>query len=358
MRELRQAEAAQAYMDSDRRSIINAAPRFGKIKVALDITKTLKANHIWIIAPRNDIFAGWDEDMEKFGRPAVVGKSTFTSIKKIETSLKPKLIIIDEPHELSYNQQVELAKKIEEVGNPPVLGLTGTMTDKTAESLFDTLNLDTCFKYTIDQAVDEGILADYTLNIHRVPLENTEFRFRTKGKQYTEKGYFDLQTYLRKEAKHNKFFFDLKLINIIQNSRAKRAKTIQLLGEFQDERILVFCGTTEMADSLGIPVYHSKAKEKTIFSSFCKGENIDQLATIKMMQAGITIIPIHKGIINYTSGNPEDCAQRICRFLGYEYANPEKKAEIHLISSDEPFETDRLRTALLFFNKSKIKLCV
>lgn len=357
MRERRQAEAAQAFMDSDRRSIIYAAPRFGKIKVALDIIKALHVNHIWIIAPRTDIFVGWNDDMDKWGRPTIVGQSTFASIKKIQTDLKPKLIVIDEPHELSWNQQIELAKKIKEVGNPPVLGLTGTMTDKTAESLFDTLNLDTCYKYTIDQAVEEGILADYTIHIHRVPLENTEFRFSTKGKRYTEKGYFDLQTYLRKQAKTNKFFFDLKLISIVQNSRAKRAKTIQLLGEFEDERVLVFCGTTEIADSLGIPVYHSKAKEKEIFTSFCKGTG-DQLATIKMMQAGITITPINKGIINYTSGNPEDCAQKICRFLGYEYANPEKKAEIHIISSDEPFETDRLRTALLFFNKSKIKLCV
>lgn len=358
MREQRQQEAVEAYLASDGRSIINAAPRFGKIKVALDICKALKIEHIWIIAPRNDIFVGWDEDMEKFGGPTVVGKTTFASIKNLSTGVHPKLIIIDEPHELSVNQQNTLAEKIKELGNPRILGLTGTMTDKTAEQLFDSLNLDTCYKFSIQQAVDDGILADYDITIHRVPLENSEFRFSTKGKKYTEKGFFDLQTYLRKEARTNKFFFDLKLINIIQNSRAKQAKTIQLLEQSKNERILVFCGTTEIADNLGIPVYHSKAKEKEVFNSFCKGIKYDQLATIKMMQAGITITPIHKGIINYTSGNPEDCAQKICRFLGFEYANPQKKAEIHIISSDENFEAIRLKTALLFFNQSKIKTCV
>jgi hypothetical protein len=59
-------------------------------------------------------------------------------------------------------------------------------------------------------------------------------------------------------------------------------------------------------------------------------------------------------VINYTSGNPEDTAQKICRFLGFEYDNPDKKAEIHLISSTENFEKSRLKTALLFFDESKI----
>ena len=119
---------------------------------------------------------------------------------------------------------------------------------------------------------------------------------------------------------------------------------------------MVFCGVTQVADSLGIPVYHSKAREKDLFLDFCVGGgNVNQLATIKMMQAGITINPINKGIINYMSGNPEDSAQKICRFLGLEYNNPDKKAEIHIVSSNEDFEISRLKTGLAFFDQSKIK---
>ena len=74
-----------------------------------------------------------------------------------------------------------------------------------------------------------------------------------------------------------------------------------------------------------------------------------------MMQSGITILPISLGIINYMSGNPEDSAQKICRFLGIEYDNLNKKAEIHIICSNTDFEKKRIETALMFFDENKIK---
>ena len=89
MREQRQKEAVEAFLASDRRTIINAAPRFGKIKVALDICRELSINHIWILAPRKDIFIGWDDDMKKFGGPNIIGQTTFASIKNIDTAVTP-----------------------------------------------------------------------------------------------------------------------------------------------------------------------------------------------------------------------------------------------------------------------------
>lgn len=352
IREIRQNEAAHSYLfDSDHRSIINACPRFGKIRTAISIMKELRSDKILLLMPRNDIWDGWNNDFHdtRF-RPSHILKSTFTSIGKIKKD-DWDLVIIDEPHELSINQQEKLAPIIE---NQKVLGLTGTMTQKTRNELYDNLTLDVCYKYTINQGVDEGILTDYDMYIHQVRLDNKKPLYRTsKGRSYTEKGYFDLYTYIRKDAKM-KHFIDMKLINIIQNSYSKMMKTKELLGKFSRERVLVFCGVTKVADNLGIPVYHSKKKEEEIFSSFCGGVKYNQLATIKMMQAGITVLPINKGIINYMSGNPEDSAQKICRFLGFEYDNPEKKAEIHIISTDEVFETDRLKTGLLFFDDRKI----
>lgn len=354
MREERQREAVEAYLASDGKTIIYAAPRFGKIKVAIDIMMEKGYKRPIVVAPRKDIFTGWLNDTKKWGFSHKLAFSTFASIKGICSSCYD-FLIIDEPHELSINQQEGLKILVKRL---PTLGLTGTMTNKTANELYDNLGLDTCYKYTIDQGVEEGILADYEMCIHRVPLDNKKLIYTSaKGKRYTEKGYFDLFMYVRQKAKM-KHFIDMKLINIIQNSHAKLEKTKQLLGRYHKDRVLVFCGTTETADKLGIPVYHSKSRETEIFSSFCQGIKYDQLATIKMMQAGITVSPIHRGIINYTSGNPEDCAQKICRFLGFEYSNPDKKAEIHIISSNEEFEIGRLKTALLFFDQTKIKLCV
>lgn len=352
MRKIRQKEAVQAYLDSDGRSIINACPRFGKIKVALDILKETKDTHVLIIAPRNDIFEGWKKDIVKFGMEyLIVEYCTFTSLKKLKSPAPWGIVIIDEPHELSQQQQKFLKPIVEMF---PTLGLTGTMTQKTRKELYDNLNLDVCYKYSIAQGVEEGILADYQIFIHKVPLDDKRYNYSTKKKNYTEQGYFNLNEYLRKEAKGaNKYFMELKLISILQNSVAKMEMTRKLISQFEDDRLLVFCGVTKIADELGIPVYHSKNKEKELFDKFCNGQS-QYLATIKMMQAGITITPINKGIINYISGSSEDSAQKICRFLGLEFLNPNKKAEIHIISSTEEFELTRLKSGLSFFDEDKI----
>lgn len=360
IREQRQNEAIQAFLNhQDRRTIIYACPRFGKIKVAIEIINRLDAEDVFILAPRKDIFNGWSDDFKKFGprsrylgAPFATKHITFASIKHIPYDT-PELIIIDEPHEMSVNQQVKLAEMLKNYKGP-ILGLTGTMTNKTRNELYDNLGLDTCYEYKIAQGVDEGILADYQIFIHKVELDN-EFKIYGAKGQYTEKKWFDTTEYLRDDSRNpnTKHLMNLRLINIIQNSIAKMNKTRELIDDFKHERVLVFCGVTEVADNLSIPVYHSKAREKEIFQDFCTGKGM-HLATIKMMQAGITVNPISRGIINYMSGNPEDSAQKICRFLGFEYDNPDKKAIIHIISTDEDFELSRLKTGLAFFDQSKI----
>lgn len=360
IREERQGEAVQAFLNShDRRSIINACPRFGKIKVAIDLCTELKVGRVLIFAPRNDIFEGWKSDFQKFciGYPLYFDFITFTSIKKLNTEIwNVTLVIIDEPHELSVNQQVALAEKLKGYKGP-VLGLTGTLTNKTKNELYDNLNLDTCYIYTIEQGVDDGILVDYQMFIHQVPLDNKSGRFGAKL-NYTEKRWFDSAAKIKDSSDdpRTKHMMNLRMINTIQNSLAKMNKTRQLIQKYSNDRLLVFCGVTEVADKLGIPAYHSKAKEKELFLDFCIGgiNGTNQLATIKMMQAGVTINPINKGIVNYMSGNPEDSAQKICRFLGFEYNNPSKKAEVHIISTNESFELVRLKTGLAFFDQSKI----
>ncbi len=349
MREQRQREAVEAYMDSaDGRTIINACPRFGKIKVAIDIIKRMKFEYPCIIYPRSDIAEGWKSDFEKFGYIGDWGMFTTRSIKYIEDKAHD-VYILDELHEYSVNQMVELSKKI--LPSAAVIGLTGTLTNKTRKEVYDNLGLDVCYEYTVADGVRDGIIADYLLQIHKVPLDNKVIRFSTKKGKFTEKRYFDMFNYVMKERKSP--FMSIKLTQIIQNSIAKQQKTRELIDE-EEGRILVFCGTTEIADNLGIPAYHSKNNEKELFQKFCTGQGVDKLATIKMMQAGVTVNPINRGIINYMSGNPEDSAQKICRFLGFEYDNPDKKAIIDIVSSTEEFEQVRLKTGLAFFEKEKI----
>lgn len=351
VRSRRQQEAADSFR---RQGIIRAAPRFGKIKTAITIMQRDGYQRVLIAFPRKDILGSWTADFQKWNfTPALYDTSTFVSLKKALVE-DWDLVIVDEIHEAS-NAVLDVIGSFVKRGTP-VLGLSGTITKKTETNIFYRTDLALCYDYPIETAVQEGILSDYQIIVHKVDLDNTpDPRYRGRDKKPTsEREKFRAYQGVAKNAKgKTKWMMELKMIQILQNSTAKFRKTVELLERFRDDRVLVFCGTTEVADRLGIPAYHSKTKEKKLFEDFCNGTG-NHCVTIKMAQAGITILPIHRGLINYTSGNPEDTAQKICRFLGIEYDNPEKIAEVHLVCSTELFEDHRIKTALQFFEFEKI----
>jgi superfamily II DNA or RNA helicase len=348
MREKRQQEASDSY-DGNERSIIKACPRFGKIKVTIDIWKKLGVKKVLVVYPRVDIQTGWVDDIKKWGWDGEVTFSTYRSLDKVVGVWD--MVVYDEIHECSDNQ----LWKMKGIKCPHVLGLSGTMTIGTEKNIANIAQIYPCYEYSIEQGVKEGILCDYIITLHKTPLDDT---IKTKKMGKSEKRRFESLTHVYNELKVQKkdtFFIYIKQIQLIQESYAKLQKTKDLLGQWSEERVLVFCGTTNIADQLGCQAYHSKRKEQAVFEDFCKGKGDNHLATIKMAQAGITIKPISRGLMNYISGSPEDTAQKVARFLGLEYSNPGKVADIHIVISDEKFEKEKVETALMFFDKNKIK---
>lgn len=355
IRNLRQKELADKWLNSNRFSIINAAPRVGKIRISLLIMEELKPSSVLIAYPDNKIRNSWLEDFKKFNfSPPSVTFSTFLSLYKQENKVFD-LIILDEIHLLS-EAQIETCSKLLEK-NKQVLGLTGTLSSWTERILREDLGLPVIARYPIELAIEEGILPDYEINIVRVPLDDKEKRYVIKGKGKTEKKLFDTYRYiidkLEKEGKPS-FFMKLKLISILQTSIAKLDKTIDLIHQFKDDRLLIFCGRTEIADNLGIPSYHSKSTEKNVWDDFVNGIS-KHLAVVKIGQTGITFLPLNRVIINYFDSNEENMTQKIMRCLSLEYNNPEKKAIIYCICSTEEIEFRWLQKALSMFDKNKIK---
>lgn len=357
IRDERQKEASDSYLRYKGRRLILAAPRFGKIKTAINVFREMKTKSVLICYPRTEIKSSWEKDFKKWSYDSSeVIYTTYASLHKFVGQVD--LVVLDEVQEMSP-AQLKTAKSTLK-NQRDILCLSGTVTNKTMTSLKYNLDIDPCFEYTIEQAVEEGIISDYEIFVHQVKLDKTKPQYSNKsGGKVSEKKKFDAYMWVKKELEAKKepyFFLDLKMISIIQNSHSKLMKTRELLHSFRNQRCLVFTGLTSIADQLEVPVYHSKSKNKEVFEDFCAGRNYNHLACVKLVQSGITIMPLSHSIINYTSGNPEDTCQKICRMLNMEYDNLNKKASIHIISTDEEFETDRLTTALSFFDKKKIKI--
>jgi len=354
IRNQRQQEFANIWINSGKHGILNLCPRFGKIYTTINIIEKLKPKTILIAYPDNKIKDSWKTDFEKRGYDdSGVTYTTHLSLKKYTENMYD-LVVLDEIHLLS-EAQIEAAKELMEI-NLNILGLTGTLSSWTEKTLEEELDLHVVANYSIEQAIREGVIVDYEITVVRVPLDNTR-KQQYKAKLRTEKQQFDSYGYvidsLERQGKAT-MFLRLARMRIIQNSIAKMEKTRELLKKHKEERVLVFCGVTKIADQLGIPSYHSKKEEKDIFQNFVDGKG-KHLAVVKIGNTGVTYKPLNRVIINYFDSNGENLAQKINRCMAMEYDNPDKKAHIYIVSSDEIVELRWLGKALEFFDKDKIK---
>lgn len=357
IRDLRQIEFANAWLNGGRFGILYLCPRFGKIFTTVEILEVLEPNiRILIAYPDIKIKDSWKADFTKRGyKNPNITYTTHLSLHKHEHELFD-LIIIDEIHLLSPAQT--LVARIMFQYNPVVLGLTGTMTKWTQIDIKNALGLPVLATYTIKQGIEEGVIADYAITVVKTPLDNVS-QHAYFGKLRTEKRQFDHLTWIinkLEEDGRNIKFMRLARMRVIQHSEAKIRKTQEILLNNSKERILVFCGLTDIADRLGISVYHSKSGSKALFDAFATGQSdVNQMAVVKIGNTGVTYKPLNKVIINYFDSNGENLAQKINRCMSLEYDNLDKKAHIYIICSTEPTEEKWLVKALEFFDKTKIK---
>lgn len=353
LRDKRQQEFADIWLNNGMTGILNLCPRFGKIYTTINILEQLDNDiNILIAYPDLKIKAAWEEDFKarKYKNPNIT-YTTHLSLKK-HTETHFDLIVLDEIHLLSEAQM----EAVNELHCDHMLGLTGTLSSWTEQTLADELKLPVVATYSIEQAIEEGVITDYEINVISVPLDN-KVDNNYKGKWKTEKKQFDAYGWVIDQMERQRkstMFLRLARMRIIQGSLAKLNKTKEILAKHKDERILVFCGVTKIADALGIPVYHSKAGDKQVFDDFASGKG-SHLAVVKIGNTGVTYKPLNRVIINYFDSNAENLAQKINRCMAMEYSTPDKKAHIYIICSTEDVEKKWLKKALEFFDNQKIK---
>ena len=354
LRDKRQAEFARKWIDNGKFGILNLCPRFGKIRTTINIMKEIKPKTVLIAYPDNKIKESWQDDFRECNyTDSFITYTTNLSLHKYKEE-QFDLVVLDEIHLLS-EAQIEAAKELISI-NTNILGLTGTLSKWTEETLAQELDMLVIAHYPIETAIEEGVIVDYEITVIKTPLDNIKIN-DYKGKKRTEKKQFDSYAWvidsLEKQGKST-MFLRLARMRIIQNSIAKLEATKKLLNKHKAERVLVFCGVTKIADALGIPSYHSKKTEKNAFEKFASGEG-KHMAVVKIGNTGVTYKPLNHVIINYFDSNAENLAQKINRCMAMEYDNPDKKAHIYIVSTDESVELRWLGKALEFFDKSKIK---
>lgn len=342
----------QQVRAGNKKHVLNIFQRCGKTPVTLKILKELGLlnKKILISYPDNKILSSWGNAMEKFN--ISLSNVTFTntaSLKKYSNE-KWDVYIQDECSDFSEEEEKHIKKLYE---SEYVLALSGTISKESEERL-RALGLRILIKYSNEEAIGDGLIADYSIEVVTVPLSEIKNLKDSKKRNISEKKKYDNYSYvmtkLRNEGK-NTMFLALQRNRILQGSHAKLLKLKLLLNNYSKERILIFTGLIKMAEQLGIPTFHSKSKDATVFDRFIKRE-FSHMAVAKIGESGVSFPSLDRVILSSFTYDEEATSQIISRCMMLDYEG--KTAKITILCSTEEAEIKKLKKTLSDFNENKI----
>ena len=357
IRDKRQKECLTTILKNKFTGFIDVAPRFGKSKVICDAINASKiAGKILITVPNNDIIQSWEREFEKWNvDPTNIKLINQRSLHK-ENAFGYGLVICDEIHSLS-SKQLEYVSKFSKI-----FGLSGSISEKTEQILKKELKLKNIYTYSIDEAVEDGIISDYA--IYKIPLElDSKKRYiqagnKKKSWKNTEQAQYAWLTKnfnkLRAASWNNPSLNNVKMMaaskraNFIYNCQSKIEITKKVIEKFS--RSLVFTARIEVAEEFG-NAHHSKSEEDN-FNKFMK-EEINQLSIIEMANMGITFPNLKVGIFHQMKSNEESAIQKVMRMCNFE---GEETAKIFVVYYVNTVDQQWVDKALNGFNEDKIHL--
>jgi superfamily II DNA or RNA helicase len=341
------------YLKKNKRGYNDIAMRMGKTSVALLTIKELKCKKVLVLYPDLKIKDSWLKDIERLKMSLdMFTFSHYMSVKKCTD--KYDICIVDEFPEMSTAQLNNVKELINNL-NCYVLGLSGTVSEESRILALNELNMKGIVKYSAEQAIKDGIISNYQVTVHSVPLDNTKkYLKNSKGESISEHTKYLNFNYIIESNKrrgiNNKFFY-IQRNNLVKNSISKNKAILDLMKTLNG-RVLTFVGSIKAAEKLKIPVFHSKTKDLQEFEDFKSGKT-KQLAVIGIGGSGVTYLQLSHLIIANITWNEEDISQKIFRCMLLDY--DDKVADIHILISSEETDLKKCKQALSMLDQNKIK---
>lgn len=345
-REEVQALFTKSIIDNKYSGIFVCSPRSGKTKATLDALLPIQHLKILIIVPFDTIKKTWEFEINKWNYTGQLDIILKTSVKKVDLT-SYDLIVKDECHSLSESE-ISCFKQAKK----PILAITGTLGKKVKDKWLYNLGVREKFRYDVIDAVEDSIVSDYKVTVHYCELDNKELCVEHKGKLYTEKQAYDLFTrnieyFKRINNTKVKLYYAGLRARLIYSSKNKISLAKSLIKS--KKRVLVFTALTKVANKLCRSVYHSQAKNDNL-SRFESGK-INKLATISMVDMGVTLSNLKHCIVHQLNSVEERAIQRILRVMNID---GDKIAEIDILCVKDTVDEDWNKSSLAFVPETKI----
>ena len=307
-----------------------------------------------VVASKKSIFQSWKEEMVKHGLEHLEPYITFSTYRSLpKQDLNYEVIYLDECHNLLSSHEPWLSKY-----QGKIVGLTGTP-PRFETSLRGKLISKFCpmlYSYIVDDAVSDGILNDYRIIVHMIPLGTRKnFMAGGKNKKWPTselESYSYWCTRIDKATSTNEvMMLRIQRMKAMMSYPSKEIYVERLLKTIND-KCIVFANTQEQADKLCRHSYHSDNPESEDNLLKFKAGIISKLSAVLQLNEGVNIPDLRQGIIMHAYGNERKSSQRLGRLLRL---NPDDVATVHVLCYEGTVDEAWTKSALSVFDQNKIK---
>ncbi len=341
-----QKEIVDKILESDFKGIVLSSVRSGKTRILITAIKEHCKGimpKVLVLYPNIDIKNSWIEECAKIGCPMEITYSTFMSISKVMDG-DWDYIVFDEAHLIPEETKLpiagEMAKKYKHV-----VFASGTYNTNTLANLMIHTYLPLIVDYSTEDAIEDGIVSNYTVYIHQYELDPSTKRLFISGRRRWWNTDVNELTKLTKRVETSygdkKMLASLARMRFINSNESLSEAVTKWIKNNSEKRFLMFTENERFGLRFKVPMFNSKSKDDSVLKQFIAG-SINQLCLIKKGSAGITYPNLDNILITAINSNGENLEQMLGRSLLVDTIH----SDIHIFITDKQFQLNWLRSAL------------
>lgn len=351
----------QAYLSHNNHVLCQMATGSGKTKIACDLANLTTDEEWTILVPRKPLVKTWEDELNKWGYTDLLKRVNilcYASAHKLTPGNKN--IILDEAHRVTDRSYpyIRLFN-----GTGKLVALSATIPAK-KKLLLEGMGIQhsNTIKYTLDDAVDDDITADYNIKVIQFSLDST-----TKNIQAGRKGnYFmttEAQGYVYQDQKVRQAIYSqnsnlikftmLARMRFIYNLPSKLHLAHEVLKAIpQDKKVIIFCGSINHANMICNHRFHSKTDD-TDYNAFCDG-TIKRIAVVQSVAEGVNIPEVDYALLLQVQSESLHFVQKVGRIVRKSKNDPNKVGKIILLEALGTQDSKWVASAMGAFDPQKI----
>jgi superfamily II DNA or RNA helicase len=312
-----------------------------------------------VVAPKNSIIQSWKDEIKKHDLDflsSVIDYTTYLSLDKHMWS-DYDVVYLDECHSLKYTHSFWLLMATQ--NGAKILGMTGTYPIHKSSEKGEMCRkyCPLVYEYKIDTAIDDNILNDYKIYVHRIGL-NTELTHKVTDKDgnlkwmSSEEKVYDYWTGRINNAASAK---DLQILRIMRmralmDFRSKLDYVKDLLKR-RKHKTIVFANTQAQAEELCKYSYHSNNPDSEKNLKMFKEGTIEVLSAVEQLSEGANVPNLRSSIVMHAYSNNRKTSQKLGRLLRL---NPTETAAMHILCFAGTVDEDWVKSAIGHLDQSKV----